>query len=252
MQYFVGEFDGTKFINENPSQKIYRPDYGPDYYAAVTYNHFPSGHSPILLGWANNWRYANDIPTFPWKSAMALPRKLVLEKVGNEWMLIQQPVEALKTLRTNPVELKNVIVTGKKILAPKSQQLEMDIILKPGQHTNSGVRLSVSKQNVFIIGYTAANHKLFIDRSGCMNNSFNKNFADLSRYETSLLPINGQIKLHIFFDNSIVEVFANDGAVVMTAQLFPDDTDNGIELFSDEGATKFESIKFWKIKSAWK
>jgi sucrose-6-phosphate hydrolase SacC (GH32 family) len=38
MQYFVGEFDGMRFKNESSSGKIYRPDYGPDYYAAVTYN----------------------------------------------------------------------------------------------------------------------------------------------------------------------------------------------------------------------
>jgi len=38
---------------------------------------------------------------------------------------------------------------------------------------------------------------------------------------------------------------------VMTAQLFPDKKDNGIELFSEGGATRFESIKLWKMRSAW-
>src|SRR5215470_16981480 len=100
MQYFVGEFDGTSFRSENSSNKIYRPDFGPDYYAAVTYN-LPSNQLPVLLGWANNWTYANDIPTFPWKSAMALPRNLSLRKIGSEWILIQQPIAALNLLRTN-------------------------------------------------------------------------------------------------------------------------------------------------------
>ena len=67
MQYFVGDFDGKTFQNENPSEKIYRPDYGPDYYAAVTYN-LPTNQSPVLLGWANNWTYANDIPPSPGKA----------------------------------------------------------------------------------------------------------------------------------------------------------------------------------------
>ena len=35
MQYFIGEFDGISFKNENPPAKVYRPDYGPDYYAAI-------------------------------------------------------------------------------------------------------------------------------------------------------------------------------------------------------------------------
>jgi fructan beta-fructosidase len=250
MQYFVGEFDGTKFTNENPADKIFRPDYGPDYYAAVTYN-LPADQQPVLLGWANNWSYANDIPTFPWKSAMALPRDLNLKKINNEWILIQKPVDALKKLRTDPVELGNIFVDGKKELDLKSQQFEMEISFQPASNSSSGLRLAVGKQNVFVIGYNASSQKLFVDRSGCTNNSFNKNFASLSRYETSIVPVNGKIKLHVFFDNSIVEVFANDGETVMTTQIFPDESDNGVELFSEGGTTKFESIKLWKMKSAW-
>jgi fructan beta-fructosidase len=251
MQYFVGEFDGKTFHNENPAGKIYRPDYGPDYYAAVTYN-LPANQPPVLLGWANNWEYANDIPTFPWKSAMALPRNLSLEKRGNEYLLVQYPVEALKILRNTPVGPTTVFVRNKKPLSLKTQQLEMEFLLQPAQNAVAGVRLAVGEKNVFIIGYDAAHEKLFIDRSGCTNNSFSKKFASLSRYETSLPAVKDKIKLHIFFDKSIVEVFANDGEVVMTAQLFPDEKDNGVELFSEGGPTKFESVKLWNMKSAWK
>jgi fructan beta-fructosidase len=251
MQYFVGEFDGTKFINENPPIKIYRPDFGPDYYAAITYNHLPANHPPVLLGWANNWTYAGDIPTWPWKSAMGLPRELNLKNVNNEWVLIQKPVASLKNLRTQPAEFKNLNVDGKKTLPVKSQQFEIEVEFQPSPNTISGVRLSAGKENIFVIGYDAAQQKLFLDRSGCTNNSFNTKFPQLSRYETPLAIANGKIKLHIFFDKSIIEVFANNGDAVMTAQLFPDEKDNGIELFSEGNATSFESVKFWKIKSAW-
>ena len=250
MQYFVGEFDGAKFINENPADKIYRPDYGPDYYAAVTYN-LPPDQRPVLLGWANNWSYANDIPTFPWKSAMALPRHLSLKKTNGEWILIQKPVDALKKLRANPVELKNIPVSGKKEINLKSQQFEMELSFQPVANSISGVHVAVGSHNVFVIGYDASSRKLFVDRSGCSNNSFNKNFASLSRYETSLAPLNGKIRLRVFFDNSIVEVFANDGGTVMTTQIFPDESDNGVELFSEGGTTNFEIVRLWKMKSSW-
>ncbi len=250
MQYFVGEFDGTKFANENPADKIFRPDYGPDYYAAVTYN-LPSTQQPVLLGWANNWTYAQDIPTFPWKSAMGLPRNLSLKKTNGEWLLIQKPVDALKKLRTNSIELKNVSVNEKKELTLKSQQFEMEVVFVPSANSTAGVHLALGNQNVLTIGCEASSQKLFVDRSGCANNSFNKEFASLSRYETSLAPISGKIKLHIFFDNSIIEVFANDGATVMTTQIFPEEDENGIELFSEGGTTKFESVKVWKKRTAW-
>jgi fructan beta-fructosidase len=113
------------------------------------------------------------------------------------------------------------------------------------------VRLAVLGERAFIIGYDAANEKLFIDRTGVGDTAFNRNYAALSRYETHLSTINHKIKLHIFFDNSIVEVFAHDGNTAMTAQLFPEENANGIELFSDGSATKFESVKLWKMKSSW-
>src|SRR5213075_1597260 len=113
-----------------------------------------------------------DIPTFPWKSAMSLPRSLGLKKINNEWTLIQQPVTALKKLRANTVEIKNITVAGKKELPVKTQQLEMEVVMQPEQNVISGVHLAVGKQNVFIIGYDASSKKLFIDRSGCSNNAF--------------------------------------------------------------------------------
>lgn len=251
VQYFVGDFDGKEFKSENPSEKIYRSDYGPDYYACVTYNHLPTGHAPILLGWANNWKYANDIPTYPWKSAMSLPRELKLKKQNDEWLLIQELVSAIKDLREKIFEKNNFSVEGKNTLPLQSQQFEMEIIFQPQPNSTSGVMLAVGKSNSFIIGFDFAKQKLFIDRGQNDNNSFNKNFATLSHYETGLVPEKGKIKLHIFFDNSIIEVFANDGLKVMTAQIFPDKTDNGIDLFSEGATTKFESIKFWPMKSAW-
>ncbi|TMI86374.1 MAG: glycoside hydrolase family 32 protein, partial [Bacteroidetes bacterium] len=251
MQYFVGEFDGKAFHNENPVEKTYRPDFGPDYYAAVTYN-LPTNQSPVLLGWANNWTYANDIPTFPWKSAMALPRNLSVRKVGSEWILIQQPIPALKSLRTNPFVLSNMVVTNKKELPVKGQQLEMQVTFEPGKNSATGVRLAAGNGNAFVIGYDAHNENLFINRAGVGDASFNSKYPTLSRYEVPLSTINHKIKLQIFFDNSIIEVFANDGTTVMTAQIFPERKDNKIELFSDGGATKFESVKVWEMRSAWK
>jgi sucrose-6-phosphate hydrolase SacC (GH32 family) len=63
---------------------------------------------------------------------------------------------------------------------------------------------------------------------------------------------NQQIKLHIFFDKSIIEVCANDGELVFTAQVFPEESDMGIELFSNGNNTVFDQISFWPMRSIWK
>ena len=56
-------------------------DYGKDYYAAVSWADVPrSDGRRLFLGWMSNWEYAQDVPTSPWRSAMALPRELSLRK----------------------------------------------------------------------------------------------------------------------------------------------------------------------------
>ena len=81
--------------------------------------------------------------------------------------------------------------------------------------------------------------------------SFNKNFEANSRFETPLILSNKQVQLHIFFDHSIVEVFANNGEAVLTAQIFPAASADGIELFSSGGKSTVTKASIWKIKSIW-
>lgn len=48
-------------------------DYGPDYYAAVTFNDAPER---ISIGWMNNWLYANERVLETWNGSMSAARKL--------------------------------------------------------------------------------------------------------------------------------------------------------------------------------
>lgn len=250
MQYFIGEFDGEKFVNDNSNTKIYRPDYGPDYYAAITFNGLEKNQNPISIGWINNWNYANDIPTSPWKSAMSIPRKLCVKKITNEWVLIQQPVEQVKTLRQNEMTWKNITVTKNHRLPLNSQTLELEVEFTAAGET-SGVRLAKDNDHFIEIGYDAKKQLLYIDRSKAGTAEFNPSFAKLSRYETSVAATTAKtIKLRIFFDKSIVEVFANEGEAVMTAQLFPTEAAGGIELFSTGEPAVFNVVKFYSLQSA--
>jgi fructan beta-fructosidase len=251
MQYFVGEFDGTKFINENPADKIYRPDYGPDYYAAITYNQLPAKHLPTAIGWVNNWNYANDIPTTPWKSAMALPRNLSVQKINDEWVLIQKPVAVTSSLRKKVLALQNEWVTDKKILLVKSKQFEMEFSIESAASSVSGVRLAVGDTGYFEMGYDAAKQLFYIDRSKSGNTTFNENFKKLNRFEKSVPLKNKKLQLHIFYDKSIVEIFVNGGEAVFTAQIFTGVNDKGIELFSLGGGSKFSNLGLWEMKGVW-
>jgi fructan beta-fructosidase len=252
MQYFVGEFDGIKFSNESLPGKILRPDHGPDYYAAIAYNQLPSSVKPTAIGWVNNWYYAQDIPTTPWRSAMSIPRTFSVKKINGEWVLIQKPVESIKSLRAGaPYQLKDISVDKIKALPVRSQQFEMDVNLLIAKNSVSGIRLAAGNNKYFELGYDAVHQILYADRTNAGKDDFNDEFRKRNRYQVKL-PLNKNVlNLHVFFDNSIVEVFANDGEAVMTLQIFPDPVNSGIELFSHGGQVIVKNLSLWKIKSAW-
>ena len=251
MQYFVGEFDGTRFTNENPSQKIYRPDYGPDYYAAITYNNLPANQPPLTIGWANNWNYAQDIPTLPWRSMTSLPKTLSVKKINGEWILIQKPVKQLESLRTAHQSWTSIKTKGAYKIPAGGQSIELTLTLTPAANSTSGIRIAKGNNHYFEIGYDAATNSVYVDRSRAGETGFSAAFARMNRYEATLGSRTKQISLHIFFDRSIVEVFANNGEAVLTTQLFPSPNNTGMELFSNSAGVVFNKVEFWKIKPAW-
>ena len=248
MQYFVGEFDGLKFINENPS-KIFKQDFGTDYYAAIAYHNTPY-KNPISIGWLNNWNYANSIPTTPWKSAMSLPRKLSLKKINGEWILIQNSLQNLKSLRVSSKSITNKIVTKQTDIDFHGNVFEAEILFTPASIGESGIKLAVGNNHFLKISYDAANQQMIIDRSQT-NSSFNKIFASINTFSAKIPLHNGKLKWYIYFDKSIVEIFVNDGEAVFTTQIFPEENENNIQLFSTNGNTKFDYLNFWNLKSIW-
>lgn len=69
----IGDFDGRRFTAQTSPQPL---DLGQDCYAAVSFSGVDG--DPVLLGWMNNWAYAHQTPTAPWRSSMTLPRTLHL------------------------------------------------------------------------------------------------------------------------------------------------------------------------------
>ena len=79
MRYYIGEFDGKEFIpDEHKSMPL---DYGPDFYAGVTFNDAPDSQR-IIIGWMNNWSYAQKEKFSKqeiWNGSMSVARKLSIE-----------------------------------------------------------------------------------------------------------------------------------------------------------------------------
>ncbi|MFB9758153.1 aldose epimerase family protein [Ectobacillus funiculus] len=249
-QYFIGAFDGMRFINENPPNEIRWVDYGKDFYAAQTW--FNTGSRKVWIGWMNNWQYADVTPTNPWRGAMSLPRELALKTFRGEGVkLIQMPVKELKGIRKNQYQWKNEkVMPGKNILSSiNGKTVEIAAEFELGSASEFGFKVRKSAAEETVIGYDTERHILFVDRTYSGEFIFSPAFA--GRYEAILNPIRDRIKLHIFVDWSSVEVFGNAGEIVFTDLIFPNPSSNRIELYSENGYVKLSSLIVNELESIW-
>ena len=239
VQYFIGKFDGTKFTPDDSKQRPLYVDYGKDFYAGIVYNHLPKeNNNPIMIGWANNWAYANKTPTAPWRGAMSIPRGLSLRQTDQGIRLFQKPLDTLRSLRE---EEKHHEISGK--------QLELEVEITLALAKEAGIKVLKSGDEETIIGYRVETGELFLDRTHSGNVRFHKDFASIESVKVK--PVNGKIKLHIFIDQSIVEVFANDGEQTISDLVFTTRDDAKVETYSKHGEATF-NIKAWKMKSVWR
>ena len=57
------------------------------------------------------------------------------------------------------------------------------------------------------------------------------------------------LKLHLFVDKGVVDLFVNDGRAAETRLVFPPAEDLGVEVFAEGGAARFKSLEAWTMNS---
>jgi fructan beta-fructosidase len=259
MQYYVGRFNGSTFINESkPGEQRY-VDWGKDYYAGITFNNLPrrGNRGAISIGWMNNLQYAGEIPTTPFRGTMTLPRELRLAKMPApvaRYELRQQPIQELKPLLgtsfqwtgTDVAQLNQSLASNS--LAGDTYWLQLEL-----EAAKTGVGVRVKKEEApqgkgeeTVIGYDPAKQQVYVDRSRSGQVAFKKEFT--GRFTAPLKPQNGRISLQIWVDRSSVEVFGNNGEITLTNQIFPKPESRGIEFFGDG----LRSVLIRSVEPIWK
>jgi levanase len=232
-------------------QRAHWVDYGKDNYAGVTFNDAPAGRR-VMIGWMNNWDYSGSIPTDPWRSAMTVPRELSLRSSSAGVRLVQQPVAELQGLRENAVlNAKNVpVANGSTPLPATGTAYELTATFAPGTASEFGVKVRTGNGQETRIGYDRSAGEVFVDRSKSGDVGFSLNFPGVQRAPISV-GANGEVTLRVLVDSSSVEVFAQDGSVAITDQIFPDPGSSGLETFATDGNAVLKSVKVTPLRSAW-
>ncbi len=249
-QYFVGNFDGQRFIPDDPADSPLWLDYGKDHYAGVSWSDVPAADGRRLwLGWMSNWQYANHTPTSGWRNAMTVPRQLQLRSVGGRLRLVQTPVHEIQSLRTDETRLKSVSITHQQPLqvAAVGQCLDMQLDVQLQGCTEWGIRLCKGQNEETLVGYDSSKQELFVDRTHSGLVDFHPEFT--GRRSAPLASNDGELSLRILVDRCSVEVFAQDGLVSITELIFPDAASGDLELFVKDNAALLHQMTIHTLQA---
>lgn len=253
--YCLGQFDGTDFRPDACDEAFHRIDHGRDCYALLSWDD-PPDHRRCWIGWMNNWQYASSIPTSPWRGALTLPREVGLTRDADGGLhLVQRPIAELRRLRHGtPVHLGTEILGEESVsLAEQGaagDALEIVAEFDAGTAERFGLKVrrgldDAGREEATLIGYDARAGEVFVDRTRSGRAGFSPLFA--SRETAPLAAGDDRVRLHVFVDRTSVEVFAGDGRVVITEQIFPQLGRDGVALFAEGGTALLVSLDVWRL-----
>ncbi len=230
-QYFLGSFDGKTFSPLQERGSHGWTNYGKDDYCAISFNGLARDRAPVLLGWMNNWQYAEKLPTAPWRGQMSLPRNLTFVRDGGGLALRQQPVvEALRAKKPPIVFRSNADLQNMRGGMPAGP-VEVQARFAAGQEGVFGFRLYSDAAHWTEVGFDSVKGEFYIDRtrSGL---AVAQGFA--ARTSAPLVK-ERPYDLHLIVDRSSVEAYAQNGTIAMTDLIYPLSPGLRIEVFSSQG-----------------
>ena len=246
-QYFVGSFDGKKFVNESPTQTKWL-DWGKDNYATVTWSNAPAGRC-IALGWMSNWQYANSVPTTQYRSANTLARDLTLYRVGGELYLKSKPSPEIKKARAEEKKIPTFEVKGNyevaSLLADNKGAYEIEMAIENKGTSKIDFSLMNEKGEKVAMYYDVVRKQFVMDRSASGIVGFSRDFPAVT-----VAPVRNtdQIHLRLFIDRSSVEAFGEEGEYVMTNLVFPAEPYNRMVFSSDKGSYIVKSMNVYRLQ----
>jgi fructan beta-fructosidase len=166
---------------------------------------------------------------------MTLPRRLALRRTPRGLRLFQQPISPF--MKTRPV-WGNISLRDETLAWAEgtAEAFALEAEFEAGAAAEFGFRLRKGSGQQTVIGYDAARQTVFVDRTQAGDASFHPQFA--ARHEAPLSLPAGCLRLQVFVDTSSVEVYANEGEVVLNDLIFPGPNCQGLESYARGGVSR--------------
>lgn len=224
VQYYVGAFDAQTCRFVPRARGLL--DHGPNFYAPNTML-VPDGRR-LVWGWLNGFPGGRG-----WNGCLSLPRELSLSRDGQ---LLQKPAPQLSKLRGAGTGWKNLPIDGRNSLfeLPKTNTFELELELE--LQTARGLRFDILGTN----------------QSAAVTMDYDGLEFRLHEARASLQLPKGErvLKLRLFMDRSVLEVFAND-QVCLTRRIEPLEGDLTLKIRAESGAAKLKRFQTWPLKTIW-
>jgi sucrose-6-phosphate hydrolase SacC (GH32 family) len=239
--YEIGTYNGREF----KSEKRGLVDAGPASYAMQWYK--DEAARDLAITWMGNWDMKCKFPSRAngWAGQQSVTRELFIRADGG---LGSRPIKELDTLASGPAKNLGARQVGDQALTiGNNNQARLRLTLDLGKTTASSVTLYLfqNKWESTVLTYTTGSRTLTLDTN-------NAGLGQPGKWEAVLAkPSDNKLKLDIFLDRSVLEVYAGDGTV-MSALIFPRYKENtGISVVGNGGTASFSAISLTPMGSSW-
>jgi len=249
--YFVGTYADQRFT----PALVRKLDFGDTHFYAPRTLLDHRGRR-IMWGWISEARSEEAQRAAGWSGVMSLPRVLSMRRDAS---LGIEPAPEVALLRARHYHLRHVDLTPTSpgiLEGLRGDCLEIIVEFEPWHVGDSGVaqqfgiavRCSPDGAEQTQILYDRHARRLAIDRERA---SLSRD-VDRGRQEGRLEVSAGEsLRLHIFVDRSVVEVYAN-GRACITSRIYPSRADSlGLHPLALGGRIGIGSMDVWQMNSIW-
>jgi len=239
-QYYIGRYENDRFFPDTHGRMSWE-----DYHFFAPESILDDQGRRIMWAWIRDGREEKTIEQSAWSGTLSLPRVLWL---GDDRTLRLAPPVELEQLRYHPGIVDCIAVESDNEVTldgMEGKDLELFIEMESGEASAYGVQVCSSPggEERTLVFYDAVAKKLCIDTR---NSSLGEGAKSVEGGPFELAQ-GEMLKLRVFIDQSVVEVFANDRQAVMR-RIYPTREDSvGVAVFSRGGAATMRRARSWKM-----
>ncbi|NLS96746.1 MAG: hypothetical protein GXX96_31820 [Planctomycetaceae bacterium] len=164
----------------------------------------------------------------PFNQMMTFPCELTLRTTADGVRMFARPIREIELLHENCHAVKNVVTRPEElVVVPISGRL-------------FDIRAELTLGDAKRFGLTIGDRTVVYD------------VAASTLDDMPLAPVDGKIRVQILIDRPSIEICGNDGRVMKTDSFRWQGPIESIQVFSEEGSVKVDSLEVYELNSAWK